>query len=208
MPSQTEIARHWGVSQPYVAKLVKKGCPTNSLRAADNWRDANARQRAPTNAKRDCKFAVVERIPRRKFLTILKPSNTGDSLLDVLNNCITVANCAFEEFDHARINNLPTMSARISDHSSALIAFFKVEKMYRQEQERQSVLVNKHDILAMVRRCMDAVLKRLRRLPQECGPQCASQDPVRSYEILQRAVDEVLVAGQDAIRNLETPKCP
>ena len=135
MPSQTEIARHWGVSQPYVAKLVKKGCPTNSLRAADNWRNANARQRAPTNAKGSCKFAVVERIPRRKFLTILKPSNTGDSLLDVLNNCLTVANCAFEEYDHARLNNSPTLSARISDHSRALMAYIKMERLYRQALE-------------------------------------------------------------------------
>ena len=35
---QTELAAHWGCGKAYVNKLVKKGCPLDSLEAADVWR--------------------------------------------------------------------------------------------------------------------------------------------------------------------------
>lgn len=36
--TQTELAKEWGVSQPYVAKLVKKGMPLASKEDANRWR--------------------------------------------------------------------------------------------------------------------------------------------------------------------------
>ena len=83
--------------------------------------------------------------------------------------------------------------------------WLKAEKLAREEMERREVLVNKYDASAMVRRLVDAVLRRLRRLPDEYGPQCNPQDPVMAYNILQDAVNEILLAGQEAIRGLEGP---
>lgn len=37
----SEIARQWGVSSSYVARLVKRGMPLRSLADADSWRLAN-----------------------------------------------------------------------------------------------------------------------------------------------------------------------
>lgn len=51
MPSQREIARDWGCAPSYVAKCVKKGCPTDSLAAARKWRATDASRRAPTDQK-------------------------------------------------------------------------------------------------------------------------------------------------------------
>ena len=83
--------------------------------------------------------------------------------------------------------------------------WLKAEKLAREEMERREVLVNKYDASALVRRLVDAVLRRLRRLPDEYGPQCNPQEPVMAYNILQGAVNEVLLAGQEAIRGLEGP---
>lgn len=75
--------------------------------------------------------------------------------------------------------------------------------MARQEQERRKVPVNKQHILDYCRRCMEAVIKRLRRWPDESGPQCNPQNPVMGYEVLKRAVDAVLEAGQNALGDLQ-----
>lgn len=40
--SQRQLAKHWGTSQPYVAKCVGKGCPTSDLQAANDWRAYNS----------------------------------------------------------------------------------------------------------------------------------------------------------------------
>ena len=203
MPSQTEIARHWSVSQPYVAKLVKKGCPTNSLRAADKWRDANARQRAPTHANGNCKFAVEKLGRGRRMRSRVEPSNTGDTLEDALADSITMNRNAFALFEEARASGDDGRLAHyIRIYTASLQLRLKAEKMAREEMERRRVLVNLEEAKAICRRCIGAVEKRLRRLPQEVGPQINPQQPVLAYEILQRAVNEVLVAGQEALREL------
>jgi hypothetical protein len=52
MPSQREIARDWGCAPSYVAKCVtQRCCPTTSFEEARQWREENARRRAPTNNK-------------------------------------------------------------------------------------------------------------------------------------------------------------
>jgi hypothetical protein len=203
MPSQTEIAKYWGVSQPYVAKLVKKGCPTHSLRAATVWRDANARQRAPTHAKGNCNFAVVKLGRGRRTRQPREPSNTGNSLEDARCDAITMNQCAFALFEEAMAagddERLPRyMRIYLTSHQLRM----KAERMAREEMERRGVLVNKQLAFEHCRRCLDAVLKRLRRLPQESGPQCNPQDPHMAFTILQRAVDEILLAGQAALTDL------
>src|ERR1041385_9266923 len=52
MPNISEIARDWGVDRSYVSKCVnKRGCPTDSLENARDWRQAHASKRAPTSPR-------------------------------------------------------------------------------------------------------------------------------------------------------------
>src|SRR5438876_7200922 len=54
MCSRRQIASDWGVAKSYVDKCVtQRACPTTSLQDAREWREQNARRRAPTHAKRD-----------------------------------------------------------------------------------------------------------------------------------------------------------
>lgn len=57
-------------------------------------------------------------------------------------------------------------------------------------------------IVEPCRRAIHAMSKRLRRLPQESGPLCNAQEPLRAVAILQRAADEILLAGQQALTEL------
>jgi hypothetical protein len=199
MPTISDLARRWGVTRQRASQLVKSGCPTNSFRAADLWRENRGEKRAPTNGA--CKFADEPRGKGRPPKA-RKPSQTGDSLQDALNNSIAVADGAFEDYEYARVNKLASRSIRLSEHNKAIDSRLKAEKAYREELERRGILVNKHEITEKIRRCMDAVLKHLKRLPQESGPQCNPQDPIMALTILQRAVDEILLTGQKALHDL------
>ena len=68
----------------------------------------------------------------------------------------------------------------------------------------RSVICNRHGerVHHTVRRCMNAMLKKLGILPHETGPQINPQQPVLAYELLQRAVNEILLTGQQALRDL------
>jgi len=57
--SQTQIAKALGISQPAVAQLAKKGMPTESVEAAQQWRSANiGAKRSKTSAARPPAAAV------------------------------------------------------------------------------------------------------------------------------------------------------
>lgn len=51
MVTKVEIARHLGITKMHAGRLVKRGCPLTSLKAAKLWRDANPPKRAATNRK-------------------------------------------------------------------------------------------------------------------------------------------------------------
>ena len=203
-PSFREIGEHIGVSKAMVAKLKGKGMPVSSLRAAEQWRSKQILVRAPTNGRNNCKFAVLKMGRGRRLRKRVEPSNTGNTLEDLLNDATYMNKEAFMLVDVAMLGgdaNLTGHYMRI--YLASLHMRLKAEKLAREEMERREVLVNKYDASAMVRRLVDAVLRRLRRLPDEYGPQCNPQEPVMAYNILQDAVNEILLAGQEAIRGLE-----
>ena len=202
-PSFREIGEHIGVSKAMVAKLKSKGMPLTSLRAAKQWRDRQPLMRAPTTGRTNCKFTVVKLGPGRRLRSRVRPSRTGNTLEDLLNDATYMNMEAFTLVDEAMLAGDDNRIAHyMRVYLASLNMRLKAEKMAREEMERRGVLVNANVMTEKIRRCMNAVLTRLRRLPQECGPQCAPQDPVRAYEILQRAVDEILLAGQQALRGL------
>jgi len=197
MPTITEIANHWGVSRPRASQLVKEGCPTNSLKAADKWRDARGMKRAATNGK------AREEKTKGRPKAITASSNTGDGLLDALNDARTVQKDAFSSYQEAVSADRSTRASRLSEHNKALDQLFKAEKAYREEQERRGILATKAVVFDAARRAMNNMMAGLRKLPQEAGPQCNELEPLKSMKILQRAVDEILTKGANALRDLK-----
>jgi len=203
-PSFREIADHIGVSKGMVAKLKSKGMPVSSLRAAKLWRSRQVLLRAPTHATKDrseigeVPLPKLRREPRlRKPLV---PARTEDSLQDALANAISVNNAAFELFEGARCRGgYGQLGPYVQIYSKSLDMRLKAERMVREEMERRGVLVNYHELIEKIRGCMNLVLKRLKRLPDEAGPMCNPQDPLHAYEVLQREVNDVLLTGQQAI---------
>jgi len=215
MPTQTEIAKRWGVSKVRVHQLVKEGCPTSTFRAADNWRKKRDLLREPVANRKPIEASETEETPRelaRKnsagppLPVIPEPEETGDSLLDALNAGIYVHKMALRQYKQAVRDGSVTQSARLSEHNKALEYRMKAETMYREEQERQGILVNKHAVLQLARKSIEAVIRRLERLPIEAGPQCNPGNPLQATKILERAVNDVRSAGARAVEDLLAKK--
>lgn len=202
-PTHKQIADHLGISRVRVIQLRDAGMPTNTLKAAKLWRAGQAKKREATNAKsKGANLPLTVPTIRGRPMKVPKPSKTGDSLLDALNNTVTVADAAFKAYHYAMTKGLSTQSARLSEHNKAIDGRLRAEKAYREEQERRNLLVPKGVITDMCRRCMESVLRRLRKLPNEQGPQCNPQEPLMAVRILEREVNEIIAAGQSALATL------
>lgn len=197
MPSLSQIAKHIGVSKPRAGQLKQQGMPTNTLRAAKLWRDSQQKKRESTNSK----TANLQK-KRGRPRNPPKLSKTGDALTDILKNAMARAEVAHHAYTSAALANESNQAVLLSNSTKADEAVARIERMAREEQERRGILVNKHEAAAMVRRFVDAMIRRLRRLPDECGPQCNEQEPLRAVKILQATVDEILQAGQEAISGI------
>ena len=195
--SQRAIAAHWGISQPSVAAHVKRGCPTNSLRAADVWREQNRRRKATAGKAAE---------PSKGKGRPKKPAQlheTGDTLLDALNATIVIQKEAFRMVTEAMAGkDIGNISPLLSVHTKSVESRLNAETAYRVELERRGVLVNKQEITERCRHGLDTVLRRVNKLPSESGPQCNRENPMMAVTILQRAVDEIKSAVQSALGDL------
>lgn len=201
VPTLTEIAAHLGISIPRAHQLKAKGMPINTLKAALLWRESTAKKREATNKKRAA--AIVQgRAGRPRKIVRNKPANTDDSLKDSLTDAITIERDAFEAYQDAKMARSPDMSARLSEFNKALQGRQNAERLYREENQVRNLLVPKTTITELCRRCMDTVLRRLKKLPGEQGPQCNPQDPLMAVRILEREVNEIITAGHAALGTL------
>lgn len=202
MLTQKEIAKFLGVSQPRVSQLFAEGCPNSSIEAVEKWRQETGFKRVPTNTQTS-KFA--DDPPRKgRKRTARKPSQTNDSLLDALKNAIAVSDGAFLDYEDARVNRLATRSIRLSEHNKAVDMRLKAEKAYREELERRKLLVPIQEAMDICRRTMEPVLRRLKKIPQEVGPQCNPQDPLMAVKILEAEINSVIAVGRKALNALKS----
>lgn len=201
MPISTrQLAKHMGISQSRAVQLKQQGCPMNSLRAATLWRKARIQKRAPTNGKISSPNLDSKRgRPRNP----VKPSDSGDGLLDALNDSKAVRRMAFEKYQDAVTANNSDISARLSEHSKATEAYIKAEKSYREEQERRGILVPQQEVIEKCRHAMDQVLRGLKKLPNESGPQCNPTNPLLAKNVLDRAVNQIIATVFNASKGLQ-----
>lgn len=181
-----------------MSQMVAEGCPMTSVRAAERWREERGNKRRSTNPKQVNKEAgETPKRGRGRPRSRIESSNTGDSLLDALNNSITVADEAFKMVSAAIAEgNAGKLGIMLGVHNKATEARFTAEKSYREELERRKLLINFHEAAEMYRKGFDFILTRLKRMPQAKAPHCNQQFPLVAYEVLDAAVQEIIADAQ------------
>ncbi len=198
-----DLVKHTKLSRTRIRDFIAEGAPKTTFKAFDQWMKDRGQKRAPTGGRPASKFADERLIGKPKKPK--KPSKTGDSLLDALTNTILVADGAFEDYEWARVNKLGSRSARLSEHNKAIDARLRAEKAYREEMERRKLLVPITEATDLCRRSIEAVLRRLKKLPDEQGPQCNPQNPLLARQILQAEVNTIIAVGRKAIDSFKRP---
>jgi hypothetical protein len=208
MPTQAQIARSFGVSRAYIAKLVKKGMPLDSFEAANLFRETHASKRATTSPVQIAKQLEEEKNDgspkastrrneyfRRKLAQAHRPSERY--LDDALFAAIQASNEAFRLLQEAMIEGRDSViSARVSVHNKALEARFKAESAYREELERRRMLIPLGEAMEIARRGYEVILQRLKALPQNVAPRCNPTDPSRAITVLESECTAILGDAQ------------
>ena len=198
MPPLSEMARHLSVSKSRAGQLKDLGIPVHYFEAARKWRASQPIKRGPTNAQ----AAKLQSAKTGRPKAPKKLSKTGDALAGILKNTIATAEAAFESYHADAVAGEPSQAVLLANHSRAAEAVAKIERMVREEMERRDILVSKSVITDACRRAMDAMLRRLRRLPDETGPQCEGHEAIKIVKIPQNPVNEIMLAGRKAMLDL------
>jgi hypothetical protein len=210
MPNLREIARDWETSRQYVQNCVKRGCPTDSLENAREWRKLHASKRAPTSPKQLAKLILQEkdddspeaREHRKEFLAD-RPEGTrlvsDTPLEDAILHARQAAAEAWRLLSESMIlNQNDLIGVRLSVHNKALEQLFRAEQSYREELERRRVLIPLNEAQDISRRGYEVILSRLSALPQNLAPRANPSNPAHAMEILQSEVHSIIADAQKA----------
>lgn len=212
MPSNRQIAKDWGVARSYIDRLVKRGMPTDTFENARLWRQAHASSRAPTNRRTIASIisqdpAADEDSPeereRRRKMWEDKPEGWqpgNGTLEDALKNSVRACDEAYRLLQEAMIEGKAAkISIWLSLHNRALEGRVKVEKLIREEMERQKILVPMSEAQSSTRKVVEIVVSRLASLPQNLAHACNPSAPDHAFEILRRECTSIVADTQKAI---------
>jgi hypothetical protein len=221
MPTVSEYARARGVSHQYISKLVKKGMPLTSFEAADQFREAHASSKPPTNPTRIARM-IDEEPPRyslsdtseqplRKGGVNPAKHSSGSTLETTVMNAHRAAGEAWRLLHEAMIEGKASkIQVLLSIHNKAVDALFTVESAYRTELERRRILIPLAEAMEIARRGYEVILQRLKTLPQNVAPRCNPANPHLAIAILETECMEIIADARrayaaDAIRPIEAP---
>lgn len=205
--SQADVARNWGTSREYVRQCVQKGMHLSSLEDCRLWRQAHASSRSPTHVKKLAETTEDEDAPeererrRREWLDKPEGWKPGNGTLqDALGNAVTACEEAYRLLQEAMIEGKATkISVWMSLHNRALEGRVKVERLIREEMERQKILVPMSEAQTTTRRVVEIVVSRLSALPQNLAHACNPSSPDHAFEILHRECTSIMTDAQKAI---------
>lgn len=206
-----QIAQDWGVDPSYVYRLVKRGMPTDSFEAARLWRKAHTNTRNPAGTVSIAKVMeeneTLDESPeareKRKKMWEDKPEGwePGDgSLQDALTKSIRACDEAYRLLRESMIEGKAAkISVWLSLHNRAVEGRVKVEKLIREEMERQKILVPVIEAQTSTRKVVEIVVSRLSALPQNLAHACNPSSPDHAFEILKRECTSIVADTQKAI---------
>jgi len=202
--SAADIARDWGVSRAYVSKCKAKGCPTDSLEAARAWRNENAkygigyRSKTGANSPEDAEPKASATAPPVSTISPVQSLNLT-SLKDSLNAAIQVEQEAHRLVLDAQRTSEKTsiLEARIRAYNNARDGRFNAERAFREEMERQNILVPLSEAKAIGRRAYDVMLPALRAIGSRIAPDCNPTDPLIAKRLIDAEVEAVIAQARE-----------
>lgn len=217
MATKAEISRALGFSPSYINQLVDKGMPTDSIEAAIAWKNLNVGKREATNRKFKPAAAInsaptppvgpstpPEEEKREDGET--EPPDDG-TLESALRAAVEVHQEAKRLVKSAmRRSAIPEIPPLLAIHNKALEARYEGERQYREELEKRGELVPAADAISFFRKGIDALVTKIKRLPQSKAPLCNPQAPMLAFQVLEESVREILLDAQKILKEYVKPE--
>lgn len=210
MIKQSQLARAWGVSRAYVNELVKKrGMPIGNFKTvkqATEWRELNAMSKAPVSGNRVGKQAAKKTTERPARAPSGESSGSAPqaqrneqdgSLEAALQATVRVAvEAEWLVMDAMKQKDVATIPSLLSIHNKAIESRFNAERTYREEMEKQGVLIQRAAGTEMWRQGFAVIINKMKRIPQNKAQLCNPQAPLVAFGVLEDAMNEILEAAQ------------
>ena len=206
-----EIASAWGTSRAYVYKLAKKGCPVDSIDAANEWRSANAklgvgyRSRSATPSLSEDEegevgigAGVAEQQPNwgagRK--SYHKTRINVRTIEKSLKQAIEIERMAAEVVDAAQANPEKMVTA-INAYNKALANRMEAEKKVLEYQEARKLLIPIDVAKDLINKAWLPLLARLRSAPKRAAMKANPSDDTLAEAVFKEEIESAIKEGQD-----------
>jgi hypothetical protein len=206
-----QIAQEWGTTRAYVYKLAKKGCPTDSIAAATEWRSANAKlgvgYRSSGVLRPDAEFSEDERSESGIGAGVAKqtPSwgagsyhKTRVNVKTVeksLKQAIEIERMAAEVVESAQANPEKLVTA-INAYNKALANRMESEKRVLEYQEARRVLISFDAAKQLINRAWTPLLARLRSAPKRAAMKANPSDDALAEMVFSEEIEAAIAEGQ------------
>jgi hypothetical protein len=180
--TQTELAKEWGVSQPYVAKLVKRGMPLTSKEDAETWR-LEAKQR-PSRSP------VIETPEVASSAAI--PDFAKVAGVELVDEVKRLAQLASEISSKIDITKPGERSSLISDYTKVIDQLRKLrsDRPDIEEKEGKMVPVDEADKVLAARD--NALVPLLKGMAKRLAPICANRPAVEVEAEVENEVGQIM----------------
>ena len=196
MISQAELARIWGVSPSYVARLIKKGCPLGSVSEADRWRLDNL-QKPPRS---ESGSSLVSSVAKPSEIVANEETDTSTAgRLKRAQNAELMAYSLLQTL--ADGGNAVSLRAGVHAWGEAKRRVSEAELEHAKHQQATRELISMDEVtetyakyLGMIRQLMDAlpasVAVRANPADPECAKKAVEDGVTQIYMTIQKAEDE------------------
>jgi len=204
-----QIAQEWGTTRAYVYKLAKKGCPTDSIEAASEWRSANAKlgvgYRSSGGLRPDAEFSEEKNSESGIGAGVAKQTtNWGSgskSRVNVktversLKQAIEIERMAAEVVESAQANPEKLVTA-INAYNKALANRMDAEKRVLEYQEAREVLISFDAAKQLINRAWTPLLARLRSAPKRAAMKANPSDDALAEMVFSEEIEAAIAEGQ------------
>lgn len=207
----SQIAQEWGTTRAYVYKLAKKGCPTDSIEAASEWRSANAKlgvgYRSSVGLRPDDSFSedensesgigagVSKQPPSRGAGSYHKARVNVKTVERSLKQAIEIERMAAEVVESAQANPEKLVTA-INAYNKALANRMDAEKRVLEYQDARKVLISFDAAKQLINRAWTPLLARLRSAPKRAAMKANPSDDALAEMVFSEEIEAAIAEGQ------------
>lgn len=200
------IAQAWGTSRAYVYKLITRGCPVDSLEAATEWRNANAKlgvgyrsgHSRPDSISDEQGAGVENRTNQQPGLGGYRRKRLRLNTIEkALKQAVEVEEQAAEVVQECQGGkHADKLVTAINAYNKASANRIEMEEAVLELQKKRGELISVEQAKDIIRRAWGPLLTRLRAVGKRCASKANPVDDVMAERVISEEIESAILEGQ------------